>query len=460
MTDFAANIIASLSASSGDRAKTAKMIASEVDSDGDGKLTGEEFQRIFAVLQRTEQLVGGGAGQSTGFSSAGVRPTIFECTLYPSFSRNYALSQYQSMEMMTAFDKDGDKAISLDELSGAGSSSTTTPTDGSTTSPTDGSTTPTDEAAPDPATTDPATTTPTDTAEPPQTPAERADALMAQYDATNKGYVTLEDIASAWVNDPTLGDVSQLANTVQAWDANGDGKITRTEIEQLFTMMDTADAMLAQMGQAAQGGEATITLANVTDEQIAQIEATRDTLASWDANKDGALTRAEIIDGLRALSQQNAPTPTAADYAQAMLASFDANKDDVLDLDEFENAVAQDMDAATAESSFDAWDVNHDGAISVDELTSGVDAIQQATQIMQGYDLDSKGYFDIADLQRVLDASSDKESRASAADIMAVWDLDGDGRVTTQEVVNQLLLQKAAQSSDATTGADTSLPTG
>ena len=108
MTDFAANIIASLTASSGDRTKTAKMIASEVDSNGDGKLSGEEFQKVFAVLQRTEQLAGGGSGQSVGFSSAGVRPTIFECTLYPSFSRNYALSQYQTVEVMPAFDKNGD----------------------------------------------------------------------------------------------------------------------------------------------------------------------------------------------------------------------------------------------------------------------------------------------------------------------------------------------------------------
>lgn len=464
MTDFAANIIAALSASSGERATTAKMIASEVDSNRDGKLTGDEFQKVFAVLQRNEQLMGHqGSGQSSGFTSAGVRPTIFDCTLYPSFSKNYALSQYQAAEMFASFDKNSDKVITLDELSGAAVPSPTTPVTPVTPDPvtkttTDGSTTgtTTTDPATDPNTTDPAPA--------PQTPAERADALMAQYDTTNKGYVTLEDIAGAWIKDPTLGDISQLANVVQAWDANGDGRIMRDEIVSVFTIMDTADAMLAQMGETAQnalsGTDPTITLANVTDAQLTQIDISRNTLTSWDTDKNGALTRTELIDGLRAVSQQTAPTPTAADYAQAMLTSFDTDKNSVLSLDEFEQAVATDMDASAAQASFNAWDANQDGSISLGELISGVDAAQRATQIMASYDLTNKGYFDIADLQRELDASPDASSRASAADIMAVWDLDGDGHVTTQEVVNQLLLQKVAQPSVATGTADTTLPTG
>ncbi len=443
MTDFAANIIAALTASSSDRARTAKTIIADVDRDGDGKLSGAEFQKVFAVLQRAEDLAGGkGAGRSP-FSSAGARPTIFDCTLYPSFSQNYAISQYQAAKVLSAFDKDNDKVITLDELSGVAAS--TTPADGAggtdagAVDPTSGSTTP------------------------PPPPGERADALMAQYDAAKKGYVTVEDIAAAWIKDPTLGDLSQLANIAEAWDANADGKITRQEIVSIFTVMDNADAMLAQMGETPQGAEAgaerVINLAHVTDAQLTQIDMPRETLASWDANKDGALTRAELIDGLRALAVQNAPTPTAAEYAQAMLAQFDANTDGALSLDEFEKAVATEMDAAAAKNSFEGWDVNQDGSVSADELTSGVDAAQRAMQIMQGYDLDKKGYFTLADLQRVLDESADKNTRASAADIMAVWDLDGDGRVTTQEVVDQLLLQKAAQPGDGAPPSDTTLPT-
>ena len=443
MADFASNIIGALSASRTTRAKDAQTVLSEFDANGDGKVTGQEFQKVFAVLQRTQDMGGGhGAGQSAGFHATGVRPTIFECTLYPSFSKNLGLSQYQAVEMLGSFDKNKDKVVTLDELSGVDSSKPVT-------NPT------TDPVTPPP---------PPD--QPPPSPAERADALMAQYDKTQKGYVTLEDIAGAWILDPSLGDVSQLANIVQAWDANSDGKITRAEVLSVFTIMDTADTMLAQLGEPPQdpasGAAPSISLAKVTDEQLKQLDISRDTLDSWDANKNGALTRPELIDGLRALSQQAAPPPPgAADYAQAMLASFDANKDGALGFDEFSKAVAPDnMDAAAARSDFDAWDANQDGSISIDELTSGVDAARSATELMANYDITNKGYFDIADLQRVLDATPADGARPTAEEFMAAWDLDGDGHVTAQEVVTGLLLQKQSSSQAATPVTDPTLPTG
>lgn len=450
MADFASNIIGALAASRTTRAKDAQTVLSEFDANGDGKVTGLEFQKVFAVLQRTQDMSGGhGAGQSAGFHATGVRPTIFECTLYPSFSKNFGLSQYQAVEMLGSFDKNKDKVVTLDELSGV-----------------DSSTPATNPPKTDPETnpiTDPVTPPPPP---PPPSPAERADALMAQYDKTKKGYVTLEDIAGAWILDPSLGDVSQLANIVQAWDANSDGKIMRAEVLSVFTIMDTADAMLARMGEPPQnpasGAPPSISLAKVTDEQLTQLDISRDTLNSWDANKNGALTRAELIDGLRALGLQAAPPPPgAADYAQALLASFDANKDGALGFDEFSQAVAPDkMDATAARSAFDAWDANQDGSISIDELTSGVDAARSATELMANYDLANKGYFDITDLQRVLDATPAEGARPTAEEFMAAWDLDGDGHVTTQEVVTGLLLQKQTSSQAAPPATETTLPTG
>jgi len=459
VTDFASNIIGVLSASHTTRAKDAQTVLSEFDANGDGKVTGQEFQKVFAVLQRTQDMGGGhGAGQSAGFHATGVRPTIFECTLYPSFSKNFGLSQYQAVEMLGAFDKNKDMVVTLNELAGV-DSSTHPPT-------TDPETNPTTDPVTDP-TTDPVTPPPPPPPDqPPPTPAERADALMAQYDKTEKGYVTLEDIAGAWILDPSLGDVSQLANIVQAWDTNSDGQITRAEVLSVFTIMDTADAMMAQMGEPphdpASGAAPSISLAKVTDAQLTQLDISRDTLTSWDADRNGALTRAELIEGLRGLSEvATPPPPDAADYAQALLASFDANKDGVLGFDEFSQAVAPDhMDATAARSAFDAWDANQDGSISIDELTSGVDAARSATELMANYDLANKGYFDITDLQRVLDATPADGPRPTAEEFMAAWDLDGDGHVTTQEVVTGLLLQKQSSSEAAAPVTEPTLPTG
>jgi Ca2+-binding EF-hand superfamily protein len=132
--------------------------------------------------------------------------------------------------------------------------------------------------------------------------------------------------------------------------------------------MDAADALLGQMGQGAQdpaAPPAAIKIAEVTDDQLTQLGVTRDDLNAWDANQDGALTRPELVEGLRALTLQQAPpTPGAQDYARAMLANFDTDESGALGLDEFGQAVAgSSMDASAVQDSFDAWDANHYGAI-------------------------------------------------------------------------------------------------
>ena len=438
VSDFTINLINALGPSATNRDEAARAALKDFDANTDGKISNQEFQKVFAVMQREEQLSGKqGTGEASSFRASGVRPTIFACTLYPSFSKNYAVSQYQTTEMLTAFDRDGDHQVTLDELKGV------TPTPPAPVDPTPGTGGSTGGST---GTTD--TTGSTDTTPPaeppPPAPGERADALMAAYDTTGKGYVTLADIASAWINDPTLGDISQLANTVQAWDISGDGQITRAELVAGFTVMDAADGLLVQLAQppATQNDLVAIQLSSVNDAELPPLGVTREMLTSWDANKDGAVTREELVTGLRALSLQPAP-PTAEQVAQALLKNYDVNGDLALGFDEFQKALAgSSMDANASQGSFDSWDRDKDGAISAAELTSGVDTAQKATDLVASYDLTNKGYFDIADLQAAIDASPDNATSAPAADILAAWDADGDGKVTAQDIINVLQLQK------------------
>ena len=551
MSDFAINLINALSASATSRDETARSALKEFDANGDGKISSQEFQKMFALLQREEQLSGAQwSGQSSTFRSSGVRPTVFDCTLYPSFSKNYALSQYQATEMLHQFDGNGDNQVSLDELRGVTPTPPTPPTPPSATTQADAfmsshdktnkgyvtqdditaawttdpvfanvSQLPTTvvtwdasgdgkisldelvsgftvinsadhlmtQLAPTPAnpadpraiqissvtdaqlqtlnvTRDLLTSWDTDkngaltrqellaglgaleaaNNQPPPTPEQRADALMAEYDKTNKGYVTISDITSAWVNDPSLGDISQLGNTMEAWDSNADGQITRSELVSGFTIMDAADGLLIQLAQppAKPTDPVAIQLADVTDAQLQPLGVTRDQLTGWDTDKNGAVTREELMTGLRALSL--AP-PTAQDYAQAMLTNFDADKDGALNFDEFQKALAASaLDASTAQSNFDAWDLNKDGLISKDELTTGIDIAQQATLTVAKYDRDNKGYFNLADLQAAIDASPDKATSATAEEMMAAWDTNGDGKVTAQDIITVQQMQKTA----------------
>ena len=441
MSDFAINLINALGPSTTNRDEAARGALREFDANADGKISNQEFQKVFAVMQRVEQLSGKqGAGEASSFHAAGVRPTIFACTLYPSFSKNYALSQYQTTEMLTAFDRDGDHQVTLDELKGVTPPPPKPPTPVDPTPGTGGSTGTTDTTG----STDTPPPPPTPVDPPPPTPGERADALMASYDKTGKGFVTLADIASAWINDPTLGDISQLANTMQAWDTSGDGQITRSELVLGFTIMDAADGLLVQLAKppATENDPVAIQLSSVKDAELPPLGVTREMLTNWDTNKDGAVTREELVTGLRALSLQPAP-PTAEQVAQALLKNYDVNGDLALGFDEFQKALAgSSMDANASQASFDSWDLNKDGAISSAELTSGVDTAQKATDLVASYDLAKKGYFDIADLQAAIDVSPDKATSAPAADILAAWDANGDGKVTAQDIINVLQLQK------------------
>ena len=637
----------------------ARTALKEFDANADGKVSGQEFQKVFAVMQREAELSGNhGSGQNATFRAAGVRPTIFECTLYPSFSRNYSLSLYQTTEMLGAFDKDADNLVTLDELKGvvatptapvlttpssitnqlnptikgtaeagsaitvydgatslgttvassAGSWSFTPDTDlteaahtitatvrnaagtispvstpitltidrtapdrpaltsgsgfttnttpiikgtaeaGSTVTVYDGATslgttvasstgewtlTPSlaltqadhnitanardaagnlsdisssitltvDTTAPD----SPVLTTLGETTkntmptiegetEPngavtvydgdaslgtvqaspdgtwtftptmpldlgdhsitarsrdyagnispasaaitltviPLTPEERADALLADYGGTEKGYVEIADILNAWINNPSQGDVSELANTMQAWDTDGDGKITRKEIVSNFKVMDAADGLLLSLAKApsAPTDPVAIRLAEVTDADLQPLGLTHDLLASWDLDKNGAVTRAELIMGLRPLIDR---PPTAAEIAQAMLNQHDADHNNALSLDEFQNALGGTANAS--QSDFNSWDLNKDQSISLNEITTGFEAIQKAIDFVAQYDRNGKGYFDLADIQAAIDASTNKEQLASAEEMLAAMDIDPDGKVTVQDVI-------------------------
>jgi Ca2+-binding EF-hand superfamily protein len=274
----------------------------------------------------------------------------------------------------------------------------------------------------------------------PLTPEERADALLGNYGGTEKGYVEIADILNAWINNPSQGDVRELANTMQAWDADGDGKITRKEIVTNFKVMDAADGLLLSFAKApsAPTDPVAIRLDDVTDADLQPLGLTHELLASWDLDENDAVTRAELIIGLQPLIDR---PPTAAEIAQAMLNQYDADHNNALSLNEFQNALGGAANAS--QGDFDSWDLNKDQSISLDEIATGVDAIQKASDFVAQYARSNHDYFDITDIQAAINASPNKDKMAPAEEILAAWDMDGDGKVTIQEVMTIQQLNKS-----------------
>lgn len=432
MTDFAATIIARLTSASTDRAAFSRQCVSEFDRNEDGTVGAAEFQHVFAALQRIDAMTG---GATTSFVSSGCRPTLFGCTLFPTYSNAYAASAYQATAMLDRFDHDGDNVVTLDELA----------TDPAPEAPAPDTSAPQEPNVPD----DEVATTPTNEA-PPETlptPEERAAALLAAYDTTDKGFITIEDVVNAWLKDPSLGDIANAGTAIEAWDTNGDGQVSRDDIVSAYRMMDAADTLLAALGDATSGR---INLDAVSDTTWAQVELTRAQLANWDRDGDGAINRTELIDGFKLL-QIAASADAERQAFEAMVARFDTNGDGAINLAEFTTtlgSVALDEDAQR--KTFAAWDSNGNAAIDAMELQTGFSAIKEAETTIAAYDANGKGYFDLADLKRVIAENGGATDQASAEDIMLAWDRDGDGKVSVQDVLTMKQAMAVAQQTSET----------
>lgn len=416
VTNFAATIIARLTSATTDRAAFSRQCINEFDRNEDGTIGAAEFQHVFASLQRINEMTG---GATTSYVSSGCRPTLFACTLFPTYSNAYAASAYQATAMLDRFDQDGDNVVTFDEFAA----------DPVPDAPTDDTTTPDT-----PSVTDETTTPPADQATPDAapTPEERADALLTAYDIAAKGYITIEDVVNAWLKDPSLGDIANAGTAIEAWDTNGDGKVSRDDIVSAYRLMDAADSTLAALGDAATGN---IILKTVDEAKLAQAELTRDQLATWDRDGDGAVNRTELIDGLK-LMQIAALAEAERAAFEAMVARYDTNGDGAINTDEFATTLGSvALDETARQATFAAWDSNGNGAIDAAELQTGLSAIKDAQTTIAAYDEAGKGYFDLADLQRVMAQTSGAEDQASAEEIMLAWDRDGDGKVSVQDVL-------------------------
>ncbi len=401
MTDFSARIISGLAATQPNREALARSCMGEFDRNGDSAISAGEFLRVFAGLQRTEESA---ASHGSSWVSAGIRPTLFDCTLFPSYSTTYAKSAYQANAMLATYDADGSGSVTQAELLNVKPSTPPAPT-----------------------------------------PAERADEMLALYDKGNKGYIDIADVISAWINNPSLSNGSDPTEVIAAWDRDSDEKVTRDELISDYEIMDTADALVSTLGDATTGA---INLAMVTDEQMSMTDITRDDLQKWDVNNNGELTRSEIIKALRIPIAKPVTDPAA--IAAGLMKLYDADQSSSLDAAEFARLQNHSGGSMADPSTFASWDANGDAVITQSELQNGLQVIQDARDTIAKYDGDGKGYFTLNDLQQVIDADP-TATTASAQDLMTWWDVNGDGQVTPQDIIarNELTRQQQAAATSA-----------
>ena len=273
-----------------------------------------------------------------------------------------------------------------------------------------------------------------------------AQSAMAEYDTSNKGYITTADLTAAWSASQGINDPANAQSAIAAWDANGDGQVNLGEMIAGQQVTDVTNQLLSQFDPGAQGF---IDVSSAGAAAMAAAPSLFNVLKSWDADSDGKLTEPEIMNGLRtsnakhqlAARSQDASTQTdPGSLAVSTMSQIDANTDGQINLGEFLNyAGSNPAMSADPVSTFNAWDTNSDGYLTLDEMQTGIQTIQQAQAIVSQYDTAGKGYFDVTDMEAALQSMDPTTAPADIAtqaqQIMGFWDANGDGQVTVQDVI-------------------------
>jgi len=261
----------------------------------------------------------------------------------------------------------------------------------------------------------------------------QADQALALFDTQGKGYFDVNDVTAAFTKNPLLGDAAKADQTVAAWDDNKDGKVTRDELISGYTTMNLADSLMNQLDPTGQGYIDTSKLSTLS---LPNFPNAATVIAGWDKNTDGQVSRQEVIDGFHAMNATPVATTPVSTDPKDLFAKYDTNHDGSIDLSEMAVATGSDPSNTTdAAKTLAAWDTNNDGLVSSTEFSDGLALIKQATGIIAQYDTAGKGYFDKADLQASIDAGATTNSGATAETMMAFWDTNGDGQVTVPEVL-------------------------
>ena len=277
--------------------------------------------------------------------------------------------------------------------------------------------------------------------------------VLALFDTDKKNYITLTDIANLYAKQPSLGDVTQAADTLAKWDLNGDGHVNQSEL----AAFNASDQLKTQiMGWLDPQKTGSITLAALTPQQLAALPYHADQLKAWDENTDGLLSSDELAKGM--LSD-----------AATILRQYDSGDKGYFtrnDIQAVLDANSGSNQGLTADGVMSYWDINKDGQVGIAEILSGMsgyiadhrntppvtassvykDAQTSAQTTLTQFDPSGKGFITAADVAAAYSANSSLGDPAQADSTIAAWDLNNDQQVTYDELVSGIELSGWANS--------------
>merc|ERR1712088_546932 len=265
----------------------------------------------------------------------------------------------------------------------------------------------------------------------------------------------------------SFSNLNEVKAAFRKFDADSDGHITRPELKGVMAKFGDADVdAVFALGDADQSGGIDYiefiglmipnsgTMLKKISSQFADEKAVINGFKRIDANKDGAVSKQELKNGLR-LSDQD---------TEVVFALGDVDQDGEISLPEFVRLMCPAAQSGLNKfrnsfrniheviSAFKRFDADGDGEITFQELKSGASSVAKFSEgelaaVFAVGDIDNDGKISFCEFARMVLPSTDekisviKKTLGSANEISAAFkkfDANNDGAISVQELKNGL----------------------
>jgi len=301
------------------------------------------------------------------------------------------------------------------------------------------------------------------------------DTVFALGDMDKSGGIDYQEFISLLVPgaSQTVNKLSSQFKTVadikaafKRLDANGDGQICRDELRSGMRLGDADLDVVFALGDLDGDGEISLgefirVMSPLTATALARFRNTftaiEDVVSAFriiDSNNDGALSKVELEAGMNSFGKKFTQLEIDSVFSLA-----DVNSDGEINYAEFvsvmfpaaASAIAkfrqQNRTLQNAREAYDRFDIDGDGEITYDELVAGLGGDYTANEIDAIFamgDTDQDGQISFLEFSKIMLPSCQEalnkfwkcfKSVSSVRDAFKKFDIDGDGQISRQEVM-------------------------
>merc|ERR1719270_1146345 len=260
--------------------------------------------------------------------------------------------------------------------------------------------------------------------------------------------------------------VADIKAAFKRLDVNGDGQICRDELRNGMRLSDADLDIVFALGDLDGDGEISLgefirVMSPLTATALARFRNTftaiEDVVSAFriiDSNNDGALSKVELEAGMNSFGKKFTQLEIDSVFSLA-----DVNSDGEINYAEFvsvmfpaaASAIAkfrqQNRTLQNAREAYDRFDIDGDGEITYDELVAGLGGDYTANEIDAIFamgDTDQDGQISFLEFSKIMLPSCQEalnkfwkcfKSVSSVRDAFKKFDVDGDGQISRQEVM-------------------------